>query len=191
MSLNLLPPQEIKTVKYLFLKRYASAIVILIILAELFLALILASAQFFLSKQYEKEKQNVEIQSKSAELEEIKKSEQKINNFNNYLTRLENIQKNYVNWTQIVNIINKNQLPEIKLDSITISDESKKITLKGAAQTREAFLQFKDRLEKTEYFSDFNSPLNNVINPTNIIFSLDFTIKMEKIKQSQQPNNQP
>lgn len=182
MSLNLLPPQEIKTVKYLFFKRYASAIIILIILAELFLALILASAQIFLSKQYEKEKQNVEIQSKSAELEEIKKSEQKINNFNNYLTHLGNIQKNHTDWTKVVNIINKNQPPEIKLDSITVSDESKKITLKGAAQTREVFLQFKDQLEKIEYFSDFNSPLNNVINPTNIIFSLDFTVKVEKIK---------
>lgn len=191
MSLNLLPPQEIKTLKYLFLKRCANTVVVLIILAELFLVLILAGIQIILSKQYEKEKQNVEIQSKSVELEEIKKSEQKINNFNNYLTRLGNIQKNHINWTEIVNIINKNQLPEIKLDSITVSDESKKMTLKGTAQTREAFLQFKDRLEKTEYFSDFNSPFNNVINPTNIIFSLDFTVKAEKIKQLQQPDNQP
>lgn len=179
MSLNLLPPQEVKTVKYFFWRRYVIVSTILIIIAEIILIIVLAVMQLFLSREYNEKKKSIENQNKSNETEEIKKAEQKINEFNSYLTRLQEIQKNNINRTEILDLITEQQTTEIKLVSIIFAEDNKKISLKGTAPTREAFMQFKDQLEKTKSFSDFNSPLSNIINATNINFSLSFLIKPE------------
>lgn len=182
MSLNLLPPWEIRKVKFLFFRRYIIIVAVLIITAEIIFSAGLFGMNIFLLSQYEKEKKNTEIQNQSVETEEIKKNEKKINDFNNYLQRLDTIRNNHVNWTVVVDAILNSRSEETKLDTITIDDESKKISIKGIAQTRESFLKFKSELEKIKYFHDFNSPLSNVINPANINFSLDFLVKTEEIR---------
>lgn len=172
-----MPPGEVKIVKYIFLKRAIINVAVLIVGAQLILIFALLGTQLFLSRQYNKEKEAAKIQNNNSETEEIKKSEQKINDFNNYLIRLRGLQESHIDWTQIIDVIIKNKPQEVKLTSLVVKDETKKISILGTTPTRDTFLQFKDNLEKSNYFYDFNSPLSNIINPTNINFSLEFSVK--------------
>lgn len=186
MSLNLLPPSEVKIVKYLFLGRYVVIATIILVSAELLLIISLLGMQLFLSAQYEREKKSIETQSKKQDIEEIKKAEKKINDFNSYLTRLDSIQKNHINWTRVVYLVTKHQTPEITINSLSMENGSQKVSVKGTAQTRESFLDFKEKLEKSGNFKDFNSPLSNIINPANISFSLEFKVNSETLKENKE-----
>lgn len=174
MNLNLLPPEELKSVKYIFLRRYLITTLVLVVVAEVVLIGILFGMQVYINGYYQETKKTVESLSQSNQINEIKSTEEKIIKFNNYLNRIGEVQKTEIRWTNVIQDIIKHKTNRVKLSSIDVDDKTKKITLKGTSETREDFLKFKESLEKTNHFSSFDSPINNLINPTNISFSLDF-----------------
>lgn len=183
MSFNLLPIQEAKIVKYIFLKRYIVAIALLIVLTEILFTASLLIMQFMVSQKYEGEKDTIQRQIQSSGAEEIKTIEGKINGFNDYLTKISTFQKNHVNVANIIETITKKQSRDVTLNSISLQTDTNKISLRGTAKTRESFLRFKNDLEKTPYFTDINSPLTNIINPVDISFNMEFVLKRESLEQ--------
>lgn len=184
MSFNLLPAQEAKIVRYIFLRRYIAHIALLVVLSEILFTASLLVMQFTVAQKHEEEKNTIQRQIQSSGAEEIKTIEGKINTFNNYLTKISALQKNHVNVANIVEIIARKQSQDVTLNSISLQTDTDKISARGTAKTRESFLRFKNDLEEIPYFTDINSPLSNIINPVDINFNIEFTLKRESLEQT-------
>jgi hypothetical protein len=70
--------------------------------------------------------------------------------------------------------------PEITLSNLSNKDFI--IFMVGKANTRDALVSLKDRLEKEECFSDVKLPLSNLVSKDNLVFQIEFNVKEECVK---------
>jgi Tfp pilus assembly protein PilN len=111
---------------------------------------------------------------------EIEKYDSEIKQINSKMTDIENIQKGELYWSKLFFKLNNILTPEITLSNLSNKDFI--IFMVGKANTRDALVSLKDRLEKEECFSDVKLPLSNLVSKDNLVFQIEFNVKEECVK---------
>lgn len=101
-----------------------------------------------------------------------KKIEEKIKEINYYLTSINKIEKEKTDFSKTLIEISEITPEKIRLFNIKLNKEEKKFEISGNASSRDGLLEFTERLNQSKYFKNIESPLSNLISPTNINFSL-------------------
>lgn len=174
-TLNLLSPaekQKVKSIRNFYLiRRITFPFISLILISTTILffgQLLLNNYQKNIDEQIDKELSFILVGQTSS-------SEETIKNFNNQLSRISNIQSNYIKWTDFLIEFTSTIPPGISLNSIdfkTLNDNesNKTFQLTGVSSDRSALINFENNLEKSEYFSQITTPISALIQKENINF---------------------
>lgn len=176
LRMNLLPFEQGKRVKLgIFYQKIFSSGLVLILLI-LILILFLGGGLIFLNYQYQTITRQITIeQSRIIQTETVKGMEGKVGELNNELLDLRKIERERSNLYQVLDNISRSLLDEVKVNTLEIDRQSKKITVSGHALTRENLLKIKQILETESSYKDINFPLSNLANPIDIDFYFSFT----------------
>jgi len=104
---------------------------------------------------------------------------------NSQLELVNNIQNKYIYWTVLLNdfsnlVPNNITLNNVKFTTnILLDSEDKTFKISGIAKQRQDFLNFKENLTNSEYYSNINAPLSNLIQKENINFVITGTLSNE------------
>lgn len=180
IELNLLPPQE---KEFLGLERKRRQIMLyggsLLLTLFGFIAL-LGFIWFFILiqlKSYSASLQNIEA---SFQGQSISRQKQLIADFNQYLTRLDQIQLSHRRYSlalaELANIIPSG----VRLESLTI-DAKNQVNLSGFASQRTQVLMLQDALEKSALFTQVEKPLANLTKQIDINFNFKFNLNADKL----------
>ncbi|PIZ94516.1 MAG: hypothetical protein COX81_03375 [Candidatus Magasanikbacteria bacterium CG_4_10_14_0_2_um_filter_37_12] len=102
----------------------------------------------------------------------------KCKEINKTISNVEEIQKNYVQWTQIMQELGAFVTPNISLSLININKNNQKIIISGQAKTREDLLTIKESLEKLDYINKIDIPLEQLIKQKEVPFVFNTTIEL-------------
>ena len=96
---------------------------------------------------------------------------------NNEIEAIYHIQGENVSWVEFLSLISNMIDKDITLSSLNVTNKED-LAIKGVAVSRESMLTFKEKLEKSGYFTEINLPLKNLLEKNNINFEL--TAKITK-----------
>jgi len=175
--INLLPPQQKEE---LLEEERLKLVLILGIVILAFLAsltLILFSIKTSLLADLKTQEIYFEQRKKEMESPEIRELEEKIKNYNSILSKLETFYQGQIDLTSILEKISKT-LPEgIYLTSLNFNPQTFQVSLNGFSPDRQRLLQFNENLEKTADLKEIYFPAANLLQLTDIDFSVSFKIR--------------
>ena len=104
--------------------------------------------------------------------EDNKKVEEKVEKINSYLATIKKIQENKTSFSKTLIQISEITPNGIRLYNIDLKKSEKTFEISGNANSRDNLLKMQDNLEKSDYFENIESPISNLISPSDINFSL-------------------
>lgn len=176
-SLNLLSPEEkkkIKSIKNFYLIRRISFPFISLLLIS---TTVLFFGQLLLNNYQKNINEQIDNEMSFILVGQTSSTEDTIKEFNNQLSRITTIQSGYIKWTNFI-IEFTSLVPDgISLNSLdlkTLNDvgSNKTIQITGFSIDRKTLIDFESNLEKSEYFSNIDTPISALIQKVNINFQL-------------------
>lgn len=171
ITLNIIPDELKNEIKlndhYIFYKKMVSLVLIMTVL----FSVVLLSAKIILATQKSDTNQQNTIASKNTE-----NYSKQINEINKQLKEIKNIQKNDTNWTGFFLRMGDLVGSDIKILRLYAGKNDNSLRISGIAKTRNDLLSFKDKLEKSNYFSNINLPISSLLEKENINFEINTTI---------------
>lgn len=178
LKLNIISNELKKEIKLKALYHSAHRLmVILLFLAVLYSAVFILS-YFFLQHHYN----NVLGSSSGVN----KGSENYINvvkNINQEVSEIEKIQQESVYWSYLLEYFREAAGPELRLTKYQFDAAKPDIVIGGWADTRESLLDFKSELEESEWFSEVNLPIKNLLLKSDINFDIALKLTSHEFKQ--------
>lgn len=175
--INLLPPiqkEELKQEETFKLVLILGTVILAFLIS---LTLILFSIKISLLADLEIQKIYFEQRKKELESPIIQELEEKIKNYNLTLSKLKTFYQEQLNLTSILEKIFQTLPQGTYLTNFNFNPQISQISLTGFTPSRETLLQFKENLEKTEYFKEIDFPTKNWLQATDIDFSVNFKIE--------------
>lgn len=169
--INLLPSQYKEELLTEETKKLILILGSLIFLFLLSLILILFSIKIYLASQLESQKIFLDLAKKERESTEAEELENKIESFNQKLSRLDNFYEKQIRPTEILDTIFKKIPLGIYLTNISYSKDPSQIFLSGFSPSRETLFQFDKNLKEEFGEKNVKFPEKNWIQPTNIDFT--------------------
>lgn len=182
ITINLLSPQEKKAITL-----EKSNISIIGSFIVLFMVLISLSIILYTISDLQKEnlksltRQTDSIQ-KFLNKEDNKIIEDKVDKINSYLSVIKKIQDNKTDFSKTLIEISTITPKGIRLYNLKLNKEEKKFELSGNANSRDNLLKLQENLNKSQYFTKIESPISNLISPTNINFSFTGELTEKALK---------
>lgn len=178
--LNLLPSSEKKIFRLACIEKIVNFYIAVVLAAVVLLVVVFAGAKYFLLLRADILGRSVTGQRMQEIEREILDTESMIRDFNFTIGAVQKIRKQEIGFYDILA-----DLAEIVPDGVAISDLSYNFisggagnfVLGGKSGTREEFLIFMEKLEKSPYFKEINSPLSNVVKKENINFRIEFALE--------------
>jgi len=109
--------------------------------------------------------------------QDLKLYEEGFKDINEKVLDINNFQKNHLYWSAVIGILSSVVPNDVYLNELSTKDYQ--LFLVGKARTREALIEFQDRMDKSECFENINVPLSNLVAKTDIDFQMDFNVKKE------------
>ncbi|MDD5084067.1 MAG: PilN domain-containing protein [Candidatus Moranbacteria bacterium] len=180
IKLNLL--SEAKKIEVRRKKRYRFIVWQEIILVSLLLFYVGILAGIYYMNRFQL--RNLESANVSKEQEqafrEIDSAEKKFQSVNKQVAEMLKFQKEHTKWSNFFIALDE-VIPEgVLLEKVSTVD--RKISLMGKADTRDALLMFKEKLNASECFQNADIPLSDLFTQDNIDFQLDVEIKKDCLK---------
>jgi len=171
ITLNLIPESIQKEVKTLDFYISLKNIVFLLLATTAFLSILLLIAKLSLQNYFYNS-----IANNNLHINVGKYSTSEIKKFNQQITEINKINDQYTQWAQVIAKTSNAAHEGIVFDEIRI-DEKRNFFLTGIAKTREDLLLFKDRIDETKIFENFEIPLEIQVKKKNITFELKLKLK--------------
>jgi len=176
LTLNLLSPKE-KIASSLMLKYVIIKNAVLIILTlSLVVSGVLVGAKVILLQELAEVHESTQIVVSTNQ-----NTNKKIATFNSTLRTLLDIQEGFIPWSKVLRDFNTLTSAGITYENINFDTVNQKISITGFARNREDLLTLQNNLEESDYFSNTYIPLNNLLQKSDIQFTLtgDFNITYE------------
>ena len=177
ITLNLLSPEQKEELKIKKIYIMAKEIVMLILLFTSIIAMILIASRFVLETELasiiNKNASNIAVGN-------IINSE--ITGLNTKINRVHQIQSVYYNWSKLLEHLSVITPDNITYTFIKLHKTEASLELTGTAKTREDLLSFKDQLMESEYLSNTDVPLDNLLAKENNQFRIRADINLSKLK---------
>jgi len=184
ICINLLPEEKKNKIKR---KKRISTIIkqeILFLSAIFFLIVILFDINFILKFQLNSLEKNYSLEQSQSKYQELKKYEDKFKKINLKTVLLYDIEKDQLYWSRIFYELDKIIPDGILINNI--SNSGYKVSLAGKSVKRENLLKFQENINASQCLSDVNFPLSNLVTKENVNFQIDFKIKDDCLKLTQQ-----
>ena len=175
IKLNLLPPQEKKILSLEEIQRWISFYGVAVLGLLFVFIVLLMVAWLFIMVQLDWAKADLEKARQNFNSQGFKEQENKVNQINQQLGKISRAQNDYRSYLDVLAKISTLIPANIRLNAFSLN-EQKEIRLNGFTPQRELIIQFRERLEKSGFFKDIESPLSNLTQQTNITFDLKFKI---------------
>lgn len=178
--INLLPPQVKKELE---IERKRKIIIILgnlLLVFLIFLGVLLFSVKIYILSQIEGLKTLIDLESIYVDIPQTKELEKNITEANQKFSNLNLFYENQIDLTEVLGKISFLLPLNVYLTDFGYQKERNLITLEGFAKKREDFLEFKKSLETEKGFSNFSSPISNLVKPTDINFNITFNLTDEQ-----------
>lgn len=182
--LDLLPEQRKQELKRKKTYRKILHEEVLFSLPIIVLIIILANVYYVLTVQRDAHVAAYSMEKTQDKYKQLDNYEQKFKEINAVSQDLVKIQSGHLHWTVLLS-----ELSGATPDGVYMTDLSTKdydVFLVGKARTREALLDFKNRLEKSECFQKVDVPLSNLVMKEDVDFQIDLTLKEDCLKSKQQ-----
>lgn len=136
--------------------------------------LLLISTYYCLFILLKEQKRLIEINENDIKIQQLVKIEEKIENVNQQLAKINLKQNELVVWTPILEELAKITPSGVYLLNFSYRLSVNKINLSGWAENRDKLIRFKDLLEESSLFINLESPLSNLIKQNDINFNFTF-----------------
>lgn len=166
IRLNLLSEKEKEQIK----KDMLAAEVANSVLA-IFVVVVLIAIVFFFGQKYLNYR--IENMAKYAPTTD----ENAVDEINKKMGQIIELQKDYLKWSVLLKDVIALVPENIKINSLELSKENKKIMLYGLAESRTDYLKLEDNLRNSALVADIKSPVSNLLRRNNIDFSIEATMK--------------
>jgi hypothetical protein len=167
LKLNIIPQSTKNEIKlnniYFSLKNLLYILVVIII----FYAIIFLIGGLLLQIQFVKTVSETTIISQNKENASLS-----VIDLNNQINSISSMQGDSVRWTGLFKFISDNTKNDIKYNQINISKNNNTLYLHGLAGTRDGLMNLKAALEKSNYFSSIDFPIQNLLEKNNINFEI-------------------
>ena len=90
-------------------------------------------------------------------------AEAKLSEISKKINRLNEMQEDFIPWSNLLLFVAKNSPTNIKYNQITIDKETASLTLKGFASAREDLIKLRDILEKSDIITELDFPVSNIL----------------------------
>ena len=174
--LNLLPPQKREELHLNLLHQAILGVAISIIFIIIALILLLLFSRTFLNFNLNETERELNLWQAKPEIKEVENLEKQIKELNKNLIFLEGLYQKQNKFSSFLENLAKDVPIDIRLDNLSLV-ESGVININGYAPTRDTLINFKNVLEKALYVSEFNFPISNLTQTTDINFRLNFKLK--------------
>lgn len=167
IALNLLSPEKKRALQAGFLMAHIQSLIFVVMLLAILASGTLLSMRMLLQRFHE----DLQRQSGPA-TDEFTSAAEDIKRINAYLSRIEQLDARFVRWSDVLARITAVVPAGIELEEIRL-DSSRKILVRGVAETREDVLTFNDRLKALPFLSSVSSPLSNILQKKNVRFDFE------------------
>jgi hypothetical protein len=157
------------------ISRFSSSIIFVLLV----LAVVLFSAQIVLGINYNSAKKTSR-DSQNQPSRDVENTEKLFNNVNLVTKKIKSTSGEIPHWSRIFKKISDISPNEIRITLIHAEKEHIKIT--GYSKTREAFLDFQDKI-KVEGFKNLVSPVANLVSPADFNFEVEMDIDKEYLNK--------
>jgi len=170
--INLLSPAEKNYIKKKRLFFVIKSITFRFISLTLIIATVFIFSYFLLNNEKNSldELINKEI---TLQLEgEVSAVEDATSELNKQLMSANNIQLEYIKWTNIIKSFSSTISGGIILTNLQFVSTDQELNIKGVAQNRDILIDFQNNLEELSYFNDINIPISSLLQKENINFEI-------------------
>ena len=168
-QLNLLSPEKKAVLRTGFIFAYVQTMLFLVFIVVAFASGTLLAVRMMLKGTYD------DLAGRSSgEPDESKAVTADIKKINDYLKRIDGLERRFVPWSKVLEEITGYIPKGTTLSSLRV-DQDGKIMLSGVARDREDVIALQGKLESSPTFADIKAPLSNILQQTDVKF--DFEMK--------------
>ncbi len=171
LKFNLLPPQEKRELEMSNFNRLITSLLIWFFVFLITFGVLLASAYYSLSIIIDGQEKLVARFEGDENIGGLLELEEKIKNDNTLIKELNKKQEGIVLWTPILEEFSRITTEGLYLTNLNYQKEEEKVSIAGRASSRDKLLEFENKLKKSSYFVEVESPFSNLIKQTDINFS--------------------
>lgn len=169
ITLNLLPPKKKDALRQGYVVAYVRAMLIFLMIVAVALSATLISFRIILANTLtELTKQNEDM------LSEDTAPEKDVEIIDAFLTRISDLQSDFVSWSEVFEEISLATPDGIVLNAVQLNVDGK-VFIRGVAASRDDVLSFQSRLDDFEFFTPIKAPLANILKKTDIDFDFETT----------------
>lgn len=176
ITLNIISPELKNEIKLKNIYQIVKSSFLLIGFFLIFYAIILVSSRFVL-KSYLGEISRINNNANSSTNDTAKA----VTDVNSKLKEVAAIQRDEINWLNLLELISKNTSSDIKYNKISMS-RTNGLLLSGESKTRDGLIKMKKFLDDSSFLSDVDFPISNLLEKENINFNITAKIKNYEFK---------
>jgi Tfp pilus assembly protein PilN len=171
LTLNIIPPELKKEIKFKHLTRSINLVIGVITCSVLTYTIILGGCRIFLNSYYQEiSSQNVLVTKNTDNYSK------QIKEINKQISSIETAQKDSITWPPLLAVLFNNIPGDIKLNSVSFDKNGNKLNINGIAGTRDSLIELRKYLENNKNFSLASFPVQSLIEKQNINFDISLTI---------------
>lgn len=177
LNLNLLPPQEKRSVAYEVRARAVAAVGAGLIAVFLIGLALLLPTVFLLGFQKSEVVRAANIELQSQEQSGVANHVLEIEDANRLAAAFVREEKSREGVFPLFAAIIRSVPPSVRLESLYLHAEAREVTIEGFSPSRELLLTLLQSLEREPHFTKVSSPVANLVKPSDIRFSITATVK--------------
>ena len=177
IALNLISPKQKKELKMLRFYLVIKNLTIIFLLFTIMISITLLFSKFLIQNSFNEIVESTNLTTKYGRL-----FNQDIEQFNKLIKQVENIQGDYINWTNFISQFIILVPQDINIHSLTFNEKEEEIIINGFAKNRADLLNFKNQLKTFELMQKIDIPLESLFDKENITFKIEGKLNLEKIK---------
>ncbi|OGY92592.1 MAG: hypothetical protein A2260_01500 [Candidatus Komeilibacteria bacterium RIFOXYA2_FULL_45_9] len=101
----------------------------------------------------------------------------KVSDLNEKINLLYAIQSDNYNWTELLKVLSGLTPEDVAILEFNGQSTSQQFNLHGFAKTRDIYLKFRGNLEASDYFSNLDFPLTDILKKEDITFTIKGSLK--------------
>ncbi|MFA4880763.1 MAG: PilN domain-containing protein [Candidatus Doudnabacteria bacterium] len=179
ITINLLPPQNIKDLKLTRLHSFLFRRVLALSIFGILVLALLLGADFLLRHNLKILEGDLERKKSASAASGFSALEGKIDQFNNNLEKIAALQSQHIRFSPFLVELTRLTPPEVRIIRLQVQKDGGGVEIQGVAKTRDSLLRFQKNLAESAFFKDIESPLSNLESREDVDFQLKFKIKEE------------
>lgn len=176
ITLNLIPPLQKKELRLLRVFIVIKNVIIYLLLYVTVAAIILLCAKLILQNNFNQVVADYNLNNRTGQL-----LGQEIKQFNQKLINIQTIQADYTAWSEFLISVNELLPNDVVLYNITLDKQTKEIQISGRAKTRQALLDYQQKLNASAYLEKVEIPLSTLLEKENIDFTIISKFNLDKL----------